>query len=131
MYLRRKTALNFYSRTRKLLPLNIGSRWFILLISITLLIGCDSDIRTVDETRSALDVNAGPAGAGPTLQLDSTETVTLVEGQSQAVIPVSITRALGQTGPITLSARGATALDDQQLSLVFEQDSLEIGRAHV
>lgn len=122
---RRNTALDFNSRTRTLLPLHVSCRWLILLFSITLVIGCKSDIRTVDETGLPQNVDAAPAGASPTLQLDSTATVTLIEGLSRAVIPVSITRALGRTGSITLSARGATAADDQQLSLAFEQDLLQ------
>ena len=122
---RRNTALDFNSRTRTLLPLHVSCRWLILLFSITLVIGCKSDIRTVDETGLPQDVDAAPAGASPTLQLDSTATVTLIEGLSRVVIPVSITRALGRTGSITLSARGATAADDQQLSLAFEQDLLQ------
>lgn len=124
MYTRINTALDLYPITRTLPSLYVGSRWLVILFSITLVLGCSSDIRSVDETDPIENLDAELAGASPTLQLDSTATVTVTEGQGRAIIPVSISRAAGRTGSITLSARGATAFDEQQLSLEFDENLL-------
>jgi hypothetical protein len=51
--------------------------------------------------------------------------VTLIEGEGRVVIPVSVTRALGRPGSITLGARSATAGDEQELSWEFEKALLQ------
>lgn len=106
---------------RKLLPLNVSCRGFVLLFFITILIACDSDIRPAEQPSLNQDV----ANTGPQVQLDSAGEVALVEGAGRVAIPVSVIRAVGRSDTITLSARGITPSDEQGLSLEFEQSLLQ------
>lgn len=121
MHTRRNTALDYYSKICKSPPRNFSYRGLILVLAISLLAGCDSDIRAVDEPGSDLSADT----TTPSIQLDSDSLVTLVEGEDSVSIPLSITRALGAISSITLSARGATPSDEQELSWVFEQALLQ------
>lgn len=121
MHTRRNTALDYYSKIWKSRPLNLSYGGLILLLSISLLAGCDSDIRAVEEPGSIANADS----TGPSIQLDSDSLVTLAEGEGSVVIPLSITRGLGTVSSVTLTARGATNNDEQQLSWVFEQTLLQ------
>jgi hypothetical protein len=113
--------LAYYSKTRKLLPTIVRGRCLVLFFSFLLLVGCDSDIRAVDQQSA----DTPSDGTSPVVQIESAATITVIEGgDNPAIVPISVTRAIGRTGAITLSARGATTADEQQLSLDFQQASL-------
>jgi hypothetical protein len=110
----------------KSLPRTVSYRGLVLLFSILLLAGCDSDIRAV-EAPGNQSADPTDSGTSPTVQLDDVSTVTLIEGQGSVVIPLSVTRAAGRpgTGSVSLAARGATATDELELSWEFEQAFLQ------
>jgi len=118
--------LDLHFKIRNLPSINVSARSIALLFSLSLAIECSSDIRsTVDDPDLELNAAAETGGPSPTIQLDSAATVTLTEGVGSAVIPLRVTRAAGESGTITLSARGATPAETQQFIFDFEQNLLE------
>lgn len=96
-------------------------RCLVLLASILLLAGCDSDIRPENEPGTQSNVDIAANSTSPVVQLGSSNSVTLTEGEGSVNIPLSVVLTSGSVGPITLEARGASAADEQNLSWEFEQ----------
>ena len=122
MLMRRNTALDCHLSISTFRSTNVSFRWLVLLAALTFLYGCDSDIRPVEEPSS--QAGNPDTTLSPVVQLNSAGTITVVEGEGRAVIPISVARAVGRSSTVTLNARGKTAADEEQLSWEFAQPLL-------